>query len=132
MDLWLILTSQIITMSRQKNKLPVFRLKGKTTVDFLFENGTQTYTKSLNLKTVVEEQINKLNVGVSVPKRSFKKAVDRNKIKRQLREAVRTLPENLLFSGYAMVIYKGKTLPSSDDLNANVLSLFESFKNKTN
>ncbi|MDA8871531.1 ribonuclease P protein component [Flavobacteriaceae bacterium] len=119
-------------MSRQKNKLPVFRLKGKTTVDFLFENGTQTYTKSLNLKTVVEEQINKLNVGVSVPKRSFKKAVDRNKIKRQLREAVRTLPENLLFSGYAMVIYKGKTLPSSDDLNANVLSLFESFKNKTN
>jgi hypothetical protein len=31
-----------------------------------------------------------------------------------------------------MVIYKGKTLPSSDDLNANVLSLFESFKNKTN
>lgn len=55
------------------------------------------------------------NVAFSVPKRKFKKAVDRNRIKRQLRETYRLnkhIIENKEAKNYdLMFIYLGNNLP---------------------
>ena len=49
---------------------------------------------------VAEQQAN-IQVLITVPKRNFKKAVDRNKIKRQIREIYR-LNKHLLFNNIAL------------------------------
>jgi ribonuclease P protein component len=103
------------------NKPKVYRLKGKTNVDLLFETGLVIHTKTLLLKTIKDEKKQAL----------FKKAVDRNKIKRQLRESIRLLPKELLFSGSAMLIYKGKTKPLSTELNTGCLEIFQLFHSKS-
>jgi len=118
-------------MLRPQNKAKAYRLKGKTNVDLLFETGLVIHTKTLLLKTIKDEKKQALFIGVSVPKRLFKKAVDRNKIKRQLRESIRLLPKELLFSGSAMLIYKGKTKPLSTELNTGCLEIFQLFHSKS-
>ena len=118
-------------MLHPQNKAKVYRLKGKTNVDLLFETGLVIHTKTLLLKTIKDEKKQALFIGVSVPKRLFKKAVDRNKIKRQLRESIRLLPKELLFSGSAMLIYKGKTKPFSTELNTGCLEIFQLFQSKS-
>ena len=73
------------------------RLKSRKQIDVLFEQGKSfavfpvraTYQFDLN-----EEKAG-LQAGVSVSKRFFKKAVDRNRIKRLLREAYRLQKEDL-------------------------------------
>lgn len=75
------------------------KLKQKKEIDFLFAKGKWTSSGSLRVISVnaagFPHQINqqKPKVGVSVSKRYFKKAVDRNRVKRQLREVYRTNKE---------------------------------------
>lgn len=71
------------------------KLKHKKEIDFLFSKGR--WKTSGNLRIIFadakdfspETRQEKPKVGVSVSKRYFKKAVDRNQIKRQLREVYR-------------------------------------------
>lgn len=67
------------------------RLRSRKTISLLFEKG-----KAINLhpiKMMWMQTANKensiLQFGVAVPKKNFKRAVDRNRLKRQMREAVR-------------------------------------------
>lgn len=67
------------------------RLRSRKTISLLFEKG-----KSINihpLKMLWAETPNKegsvLQFGVAVPKKNFKRAVDRNRLKRRMREAMR-------------------------------------------
>jgi ribonuclease P protein component len=92
------------------------RLKGKELIDALFRKGTVRRSKHLLLKV--------LYVGVSVPKRNFKRAVDRNKIKRQLRIALKNAEENIPFSGACMLIYTGRKHPLTSELVEGVKELF--------
>jgi len=77
--------------------------------------------------SIINHKSEILKVGVSVSKRNFKKATDRNRIKRQLREAYRTqkhaLAQVLHQQGMAMevfFIYTHKTLPQFAALQATM------------
>ena len=70
------------------------RIKGKQRASTVFSKGKTLKAYPILVKALIEstEEANRsspLMVGFSVPKRNFKKAVDRNRIKRQLKEAYR-------------------------------------------
>ena len=85
--------------------------RGKTVAVFPIRISYQFQNLPANEKAILE-------VGVSVSKRNFKRAVDRNRIKRLLREAYR-LQKSDLFEllasakkkGYVFFIYTDKQLP---------------------
>lgn len=92
------------------------KLKSKVLIDRLFIEGESVKKYPLRLiylsLETSGEGINK--AAVSVPKRSFKKAVDRIKLKRLMREAYRKnkyLVTNNLAASYAlMFIYTGREI----------------------
>ena len=65
----------------------------------------------------------------SVSKRHFKKAVDRNRIKRLLRESYRkikpTLYQNLSQPYMGMILFNGKEIPSQENTDKSVAILLE-------
>ncbi len=67
------------------------RLSGKTALDNLFETGKSfnSFPFRLIWLEVVDDSPVPVQTVISVPKRSFKKAVDRNRIKRLIREGYR-------------------------------------------
>jgi len=69
--------------------------------------------------------------GVSVSKRNFKTAVDRNHIKRLLREVYRlnkaTYFNNLTTQHAFMILYIGKEKPSFAQIETSMKRLFEKF-----
>jgi len=114
------------TIPIKMNKVSTLnRLKGKELIDALFRKGTVRRSKHLLLKVLeAKESETVLYVGVSVPKRNFKRAVDRNKIKRQLRIALKNAEENIPFSGACMLIYTGRKHPLTSELVEGVKELF--------
>ncbi len=92
------------------------KLKSKIVIDSLFAEGNSVKKYPLRLVYLPlensSENVNK--VAVSVPKRSFKRAVDRIKLKRLMREAYRKnkyLVTNNLHQNYAlMFIYTGRDI----------------------
>ena len=90
------------------------KLKSKVIIDRLFAEGNSLKKYPLRLIYVplegLPEDVHK--TAVSVPKRNFKKAVDRNHLKRLMREAFRKnkyLVASKLESSYAlMFIYTGR------------------------
>ena len=75
-------------------------------------------------------------MGISVPKRLFKSAVDRNRIKRQVKEAyrmyhteLRDLAEEQNIYLAMMVIYVDRKEPDFNHLNKKVKNLVEQFYN---
>ena len=71
------------------------KLKSKKTIELLFQEGKSVSKFPIKVFYLPVENSEKTQVGFTVPKRNFKTAVDRNRIKRQLREAYR-LQKHLL------------------------------------
>jgi ribonuclease P protein component len=113
------------------------KLKSKTTIDLLFSNGNSVSKFPLRLVYVEnsEENAEIIKMGVSVSKKYFKKAVDRNYYKRVLRETYR-LNKHLLIDSlqkpYAfMLFYQTKERLSYQEIEEKTIQLFQKFSEIT-
>ena len=113
----------------------VEKLKSKTTIDLLFSKGKSVSKYPLRM-VYVEDDFEKnldLKVGVSVSKKNFKHAVDRNYFKRVLRECYRLnkhiLKDNLEKKYAFMFFYQTKDRLSYQEINEKTIQLFEKFVN---
>jgi ribonuclease P protein component len=113
------------------------KLKSKITIDLLFSKGKSVSKYPLRLVYVEsdygipEASEQKIKMGVSVSKKYFKHAVDRNYFKRVLRETYR-LNKHLLVDHldkpYAMMFfYQTKDRLTYEEINTKTIQLFEKF-----
>ena len=110
------------------------KLKSHKTIDHLFSEGKSVSKYPLRLVYVEntdENNSEKVLMGVSVSKKYFKKAVDRNYFKRVLRETYR-LNKHLLLDHldqpYSfMFFYQTKDRLSYEEINTKTIQLFEKF-----
>jgi len=110
------------------------RLKSKKLIERLFAEGKSINLfplKLIYLKTPLPEQVT-VQVAVVAPKKHFKSAVKRNRIKRLLREAYRLNKApffNNMEAQYALVIlYLGKEMPSFPRIEVGVKKLLTKFQ----
>lgn len=112
------------------------KLKSKKSIEMLFSQGKTVSKFPLKLVYMAADLPKDvpIQVGVSVTKRRFKKAVTRNRIKRLMRESYR-IHKNLIFNkittSYAfMFLYIGKEEPAYEMLQINMKALLEKFLDK--
>jgi ribonuclease P protein component len=98
------------------------KLKSRKLIEELFARGKSINVFPIRISYIFSnlqvDEKSLLQVGVSVSKRNFKSAVDRNRIKRLLREAYRLQKKELLElltgqkkKGFVFFIYTDKQLP---------------------
>ena len=114
------------------------RLKSKTTIGFLFSEGKSVskYPLRLVYRQAEADSEEKIKMGVSVSKKYFKRAVDRNYFKRVLRETYR-LNKHLLWDNVEqpyslMFFYQTKDKLSYEEINTKTIQLFEKFLQQIN
>ncbi len=109
------------------------KLKSKTTIDLLFSDGNSVSKFPLRLAYVENKEPNAelMKMGVSVSKKYFKKAVDRNYFKRVLRETYRLnkhiLIDNLEKPYAFMFFYQTKERLSYQEIEEKTVQLFKKF-----
>jgi len=109
------------------------KLKSKITIGLLFTEGKSVskYPLRLVYKAGSLSEGEKIKIGVSVSKKYFKKAVDRNYFKRVLRETYRLnkhlLIDNLDQPYSFMFFYQTKDRLTYDEINTKTIQLFEKF-----
>ena len=109
------------------------KLKSRTVINSLFSDGKTIGKYPLRLVYVENsaESTDKIKFGVSVSKKHFKKAVDRNYFKRVLRECYRLNKHLILettdrkFS--IMFFYQTKERLSYQEINEKTIQLFTKF-----
>ncbi|MBB1139401.1 ribonuclease P protein component [Myroides sp. WP-1] len=121
-------------MTKQNETYPKEeKLKAKRLIDELFITGKSVSKYPLRLVyiEVNDEQAPPLQTGVSVSKRHFKKAVDRNYYKRLLRENYRknkSIILDQLDQKFAMMLfYQTKDRLNYQEVEHKMKSLFEKF-----
>lgn len=112
------------------------KLKSKKLIAQLFKEGvgiTQFPLKIIYLRNNSKEPAN-IQAGFVVPKKNFKSAVKRNRIKRLLREAYRlnksTFFNNIEGNYALMILYLGSEMPLFDSIEKKTKSLLTAFVKK--
>lgn len=112
------------------------KLKSQKLIEQLFAQGQSVVAHPLRMvyiKTEFDTPV-KIKAGVSVSKRHFKKAVDRNRIKRLMREAYRLQKASYInnISGqYAlMILYLGKEEINFKTIYSKMDVLLKKFQEK--
>jgi len=112
------------------------KLKSRKTIGLLFTQGKSVAKYPLRLVYMPVDGPEPLQLGVSVSKKYFKKAVDRNYFKRVLRETYRLnkhLLTNELTQPYAiMFFYQTKDRLTFEQINSKTVALFEKFASDIN
>ena len=111
------------------------KLKSKTSIDLLFSKGKSVSKYPLRLVyAVADEKLmdgEMMKIGVSVSKKYFKNAVDRNYFKRVLRECYRhnknILLDKIQKNYSIMFFYQSAERLSFEEINAKTIRLFEKF-----
>jgi ribonuclease P protein component len=109
------------------------KLKSRKTIDSLFSQGKSVAKYPLRLVYIEDLSNDSGNVkmGVSVSKKHFKKAHDRNYFKRVLRETYRMnkhlLVENLDRPYAFMFLYQTKDRLAFEEIQSKTILLFEKF-----
>ena len=139
-DKKLLFSFKFVQMKHTLGKLE--RLKSKKLIEKLYEQGSSVKSFPLRMVYLQTKHTSDFpaQVGVSVSKRNFKSAVDRNRIKRLLRESYRLQKEILydhLQNPYVfMISYLGKEEIKYEEMYAKMTMLLTLFvaetKKKTN
>lgn len=123
-------------MDRTYNKHE--KLKSKKLIDKLFTEGQSVSAypfRMVYMETSPDDADTPIKTGVSVSKKHFKKAVDRIRIKRLMREAYRlnkTTYFNNITTSYAfMILYIGSSKPTYIQVEQSMNKLFKKFTNTT-
>lgn len=112
------------------------KLKSKKIIETLFREGrsVKKYPLTLIYLPLTNPEINSHKTGISVPKKLVKNAVDRNRIKRLIREAFRknkylVKANDSRFYGF-MIIFTSREEPAYDKLLQDMQLLLKKFKEK--
>jgi ribonuclease P protein component len=115
------------------------KLKSRKQIDTLFATGKSftVFPIRVTYRFLSAETDPLAQIGVTVSKRYFKKAVDRNKVKRLLREAYRLQKMELAsqlqqskLKAYVFFIYTDKTIVSFDIFKSAMSSCLRKLQNK--
>ena len=114
------------------------RVKSRKLIASLFEHGQKLHQAPLMLIWLpIESGSHPLKFGVSVPKRKFKRAIDRNLLKRRLRESYRISKHDLILNltsddkSYALfVVYVGHKIAAFDDIQRSMNKLMNKWRNR--
>lgn len=103
------------------------RLKSRKSLDQLFKTKPK-FSKELRFHFIAGGEFH-LAIAVSAPKRNFKRAVDRNRIKRVMREAIRLEYQEIQgpLNGEGLFIYSGKDLPTLVEMRKQVGKLLRHY-----
>ncbi len=109
------------------------KLKSRKLIDLLFSEGKSVAKYPLRLVYLPTDfgEAGHIKFGVSVSKKYFKKAVDRNYFKRVLRETYRLnkqlLHDNITHPYAFMLLYQSKDRLDYHEINQKTVQLFEKF-----
>ena len=113
------------------------KLKSKKTIDKLFKEGKSVSQSGFTL-VYLSVELNSFypaQAGFTVSKKHFKHAVDRNRIKRLMREAYRINKRSLyekIVPGKQqmalMVVFKGKAMPTQQAVNKSLVECLNRVK----
>jgi len=112
------------------------KLKSKKTIELLFSEGQSVSKYPLRLVYVDNSFENEelIKFGVSVSKKYFKNAVDRNYLKRVLRECYRLNKKNIEESidkpMAMMFFYQSKEVLTYQEIHEKTIQLFQKFNEK--
>ena len=110
------------------------KLTGKKKVEGLFKKGSSFYLDDFQIRHLPSGEVGHNQILISVPKRNFKRAVDRNLLKRRIREAYR-LNKHLIDKAdddpalYIAFIYLSKQILTFDNIQAQLIKCLERLGN---
>ncbi len=106
------------------------RLYGKKKIEELFRKGSSFYLSDFQVRYLETNEESPHQILISVPKRNFKRAVDRNLLKRRIREAYR-LNKEIIHQGsksmsfYIAFIYLSKQILTFQDIQTQLKKCLE-------
>ena len=113
------------------------KLTGKKRIEELFKRGSSFYLDIFQVRHLLLEETEQSQVLISVPKKNFKKAVDRNLLKRRIREAYRLNKHLLQDTEEVKVfslgfIYLSKDILSFKDIETQLIKCLVRLRNSNN